>query len=119
MVAALIALALGVSPSVELTVTVWPHGRSGGSKVWTLRCDPPGGTLPLRATACRRLRGETRNPFASTPAGTVCTMIYGGPQEARVVGRFRGRPIRTTFNRRNGCEIRRWNRLSFLFPGRL
>jgi hypothetical protein len=33
-----------------------------------------------------------------------------------VTGRFRGVRIRARFNRRNGCEIARWNRVRFLFP---
>jgi hypothetical protein len=57
-----------------------------------------------------------RSPFAPTPAQTACTQIYGGPQEAFVSGRFRGRLIHSSFNRRNGCEIDRWNRVAFLFP---
>jgi hypothetical protein len=46
----------------------------------------------------------------------ACTAIYGGPQRARVTGRLRGYPVRATFNRTNGCEIARWDRVRFLFP---
>jgi hypothetical protein len=45
----------------------------------------------------------------------MCTAIYGGPQVARVSGTFGGHKVRATFNRRGGCEIARWNRVSFLF----
>jgi hypothetical protein len=113
---ALLALALGGSPSAELTVTVWPDGRSHGAQTWTLRCDPVGGTLPRRTAACRRLSAFPTNPLASTPPATVCTQIYGGPQEALVRGMFRGRRVWTRFARRNGCEIARWHRVAFLFP---
>jgi subtilisin inhibitor-like len=112
---ALIALVLGGSPSASLTITVWPEGRTQAASTRTLRCDPTGGTLPGRAGACRRLRAFSDNPFAPTPPGTVCTLIYGGPREALVRGVFRGRRIWTRFTRENGCEINRWNRLSFLF----
>jgi len=49
----------------------------------------------------------------------MCTEIYGGPQEALVRGVFRGRRVRATFRRRDGCEINRWNRVAFLFGVRL
>jgi len=57
-----------------------------------------------------------RRRFAPTPAGTPCTQIYGGPQEALVTGRFRGAPVRARFGREDGCEIARWNLVGFLFP---
>ena len=47
----------------------------------------------------------------------ACTEIYGGPQEADVRGTFRGRRSMPSFNRTNGCEIERWDKVEFLFPG--
>jgi len=85
------------------------------ARTYTLRCNPVGGTLPQPASACRRLT-QLRAPFTPTPEGTACSEIYGGPRIAFVRGRFRGRSISTTFNRRDGCEIARWNRVRFLFP---
>jgi hypothetical protein len=57
-----------------------------------------------------------RDPFAPVPKNVACTEIYGGPQVARVRGVFRGRRVRAGFDRTNGCEIARWNRVAFLFP---
>jgi hypothetical protein len=103
--------------STSLQITVWPNGEGhAGKRVWTLRCVPVGGTLPRRAAACRRL-APLRSPFAPTPKNVACTQIYGGPQEALVTGRFRGRPVHARFNRKDGCEIGRWDRVRFLFPG--
>ena len=119
MLVALLALALGGSPSAQLTITVWPTGRAHAARVWTLRCGPAGGTLPARASACRQLGRFSGNPFAPVPPATVCSQIYGGPQVAVVRGRFRGRFVYATFTRRNGCETDRWNRVAFLFPVRL
>jgi hypothetical protein len=116
---AVVAFLLGGSPSADLRITVWPQGLSHTATVWTLRCSPVGGTLPAPAAACRRLNGLPDDPFAPTPPRTPCTQIYGGPQVARVTGTFRGRRVRTTFTRRDGCAIARWNRVSFLFPARL
>jgi hypothetical protein len=103
------------SPETDLRIAVWPEGRDGDSIVWRLRCNPPGGTLPNARTACRRLLA-LRNPFEPVPENVACIEIYGGPQEARVVGTFRGRRIWVWFRRTDGCEIGRWNRHAFLFP---
>jgi hypothetical protein len=103
--------------STSLHITVWPNGQGHTPKrTYTLTCAPVGGTLPHRAAACAKLAG-LRAPFAPTPKQTACTEIYGGPQEALVVGRFRSSPIRARFSRKDGCEIGRWNRVRFLFPG--
>jgi hypothetical protein len=103
--------------STSLHITVWPAGvGQPGKKVYTLNCAPVGGTLPKRAAACTKLMRVAR-PFAPTPKGTACTMIYGGPQEALVTGRFRGNLVRAHFSRKDGCELARWNAVRFLFPG--
>lgn len=85
----------------------------------TLTCDPPGGDAPNAAQACAAL-GQVAavkggDPFAPTPVGQMCTQIYGGPQTAAVKGTWRGKKIDTTFARRNGCEVKRWNDLAVLF----
>jgi Subtilisin inhibitor-like len=117
---AVTALALasgGTAAPTDLRITVWPEGpEHGGAQVWRLRCDPAGGTLPRAATACRRLAALER-PFAPVPKDAACTQVFGGPEVARVVGTFRGRRVWVTFRRRDGCEIDRWNRHRFLFPG--
>jgi hypothetical protein len=102
--------------STSLQITVWPNGQGHTPKrTYTLTCAPLGGTLPHRASACTRL-AALKTPFAPTPKGTACTQIYGGPQEALVVGRFRESLIRARFSRKDGCEIARWTRVRFLFP---
>ena len=113
----MIVLAAILVASTSLHVTVWPAGQGQpGKHVYTLQCAPLGGTLPKRAAACTKLMRATR-PFAPTPQGMACTMIYGGPQEALVTGRFRGKLVRAHFSRRDSCELARWNRVAFLFPG--
>lgn len=102
----------GSSATTELTIAVQPNGSSGPTRTWTLRCDPPGGSLPGARAACARLKPEALRPL---PPDTICTQIYGGPQTARVRGRVDGRPVDTRFSRANGCEIHRWDQLRFLF----
>jgi hypothetical protein len=101
--------------STSLHVTVWPHGPRGPSREWTLRCAPTGGTLPHAVTACRKLAAMAR-PFRPVSPDAVCTEIFGGPQTAVVTGRLRGRRVRARFDRHDGCEIARWDRVRFLFP---
>ena len=103
-------------PWARLTITVWPQGGDAlESKRWTLRCGPVGGTHPNRARACVRL-ANLSNPFRPVPRDAVCTQIYGGPAEALVTGVFRGRKVVARFNRTDGCQIERWNRVAALFP---
>jgi hypothetical protein len=86
----------------------------GDAKVWTLRCDPPGGSFPHPERACEQL-DELDHPFAETPEDSICTEQYGGPQLASVQGVYRDESVTTRFDRTNGCEITRWNKHAFLF----
>jgi hypothetical protein len=110
---------LGAAPAAAATggtslqIAVWPQGSEGAPHMWTLHCAPARGTLPHPGTACLRL-SKLSSPFAPVPPGTACTMIFGGPQRARVTGTFRGHAVRATFNRSNGCEVVRWHRVAFL-----
>lgn len=98
-----------------LTITVWPQGVDGPSERYTLRCNPAGGSHPARAAACRKLT-SLRNPFRPVAKDAICTEIYGGPDVAIVSGRHAGRRVWARFERRNGCEISRWDRLRPLLP---
>jgi hypothetical protein len=103
--------------STSLHITAWPNGQGHTPKrTYTLTCAPVGGTLPHRLAACRKLN-VLKAPFAPTREDQVCTQIYGGPEEALVTGRFRGRLVRASFSRKDGCEIGRWAQVAFLFPG--
>jgi hypothetical protein len=99
--------------ATALTIAVAP-GNGAATRQRTLHCNPTGGTLTGAASACKQL-ARLRAPFAPVPSGAMCTAIYGGPQIARVRGTFEGHTVRATFNRVGGCEIDRWNRVSFLF----
>lgn len=101
--------------ATALTIFVWPQGLDGPSQKWTLRCNPTGGTLPARLAACRKLN-TLATPFQKIPQDAICTTQYGGPQVARIVGRYKGRRVWTQFHRRNGCEIHRWDRLRPVLP---
>jgi hypothetical protein len=101
------------SGMTSLEISFTPGGEAP-TKIWTLRC-PDGGTLPGAAEACEQLE-SLDDPFAPVPEDVACTQIYGGPQTADVRGTYKGRPIQAQFNRTNGCEIERWDKVQFLFP---
>jgi hypothetical protein len=110
-----------VGPSTDLRITVWPQGRdaAANARSYTLRCTPDGGTLPRPGAACDKLTSlaSRSRPFAPTPKGAMCTEIYGGPQQAQIVGTFRGKRTWVALSARNGCEIARAKKLAFLLPG--
>jgi subtilisin inhibitor-like len=111
----------GASPAAKkasLTITYWPNEQAPATyERWTLRCNPLGGTLSSRVRACARLTRLPLAAFAQVPKDMVCTQIYGGPQKAVVKGTVGTVRIWSSFRRRNGCEIERWNRFApWLFP---
>ena len=113
--AAAAALAVGcadaaTTAATELTVTYRAQGPDGPMTRWTLRCGPARGTHPARGRACRRLNDLGAAAFAPVPRDAVCTQVFGGPQTAVVTGTHRGRRVSARFNRRDGCQIARWNR---------
>lgn len=103
----------------RLVVTVRDAGdRADGT--FELRCHPDGGSHPDARGACGNLDRSTtwgRGPFAPVASDSMCTMQYGGPATAHVTGTWAGRPVDAHFNRRNGCEIARWDSLVPLLPG--
>ena len=104
------------APRGRLTITVWPQGQgAGGARRWTLECGPAGGSHPHPVRACARLAAVV-NPFRPVPRDAMCTEIYGGPQQALVTGTYRDASVNARFNRVNGCEIARWDRIAVLFP---
>jgi Subtilisin inhibitor-like len=101
------------SSSTSLRITFWKDSSKPLDRwSWTLRCSPTGGSLPRPARACTRLLAGGVKLFAPVAKNAVCTEIYGGPQQAHVVGTVKGRLVRATFSRTNGCEVARWQRVS-------
>ncbi|WP_432545737.1 SSI family serine proteinase inhibitor [Kineococcus sp. SYSU DK004] len=102
----------------ELTVTV--DDGAGAVSTWTLVCGEDGsagGDHPDAAGACAALQGQ-RDPFRPVPADMMCTQVWGGPQTATVEGTWAGQPVRASFDRTDGCQIARWDRLApLLQPG--
>ena len=99
------------TPETSVEVTLWPEGRSGASQRAVLTCEPAGGSHPHAQEACAAL--ESQGGALEPVAGDVaCTLIYGGPEEARIAGVVGGNAVDTMLSRNNGCEIDRWDRLA-------
>lgn len=102
----------------HLTVVV-RHAGAGRDGRYEVYCHPDAGHHPDVSGACRTLDTRTqwgRDPFAPVDPGATCTMQHGGPATARVTGTWAGRPVDASFDRGNGCEIGRWDRLVPLLP---
>ncbi|WP_030168748.1 SSI family serine proteinase inhibitor [Streptomyces sp. NRRL S-813] len=102
----------------HLTVTV-RHAGGERDGTFELYCHPGGGSHPDVRGACGVLDRGTRwgrDTFAPVPRDSVCTMQYGGPATARITGTWAGRPVDATYDRGDGCEIGRWDRLVPLLP---
>ena len=92
---------------VSLRIRLDPDG-SGPKAARTARLRCPS---ERRARACRALRAIPRSTFDPVPPGTACTEQYGGPERARIRGTIRGRAVDGRFERTNGCEIHRYERV--------
>ncbi|MFF7970405.1 SSI family serine proteinase inhibitor [Streptomyces sp. NPDC007905] len=102
----------------HLTVVV-RHAGTGRDGTYEVSCHPGAGDHPDVAGACRVLDANTRwgqDAFAPVAPGSTCIMLYGGPATAHVTGTWAGRPVDARYDRGNGCEIARWDRLVPLLP---
>ena len=83
---------------------------------WTLSClDGAEGSHPQAQAACDHLAGLER-PFAPLPEDVVCSQQYGGPQTARVLGRWDGEPVDLDLSRVDGCRNAQWDSLVPVVP---
>jgi hypothetical protein len=100
----------------ELTVEI-DRGDGSEAERYTLVCtDPVAGDVPDAAAACAHLRAMT-DPFAEPAPDQVCTEQFGGPQTARVTGRWAGADVDLRLSRVNGCRIAQWDGLGPVLPG--
>jgi hypothetical protein len=101
------------APATEVTITFWAEGPDGEPVEATLTCDPAGGTHPDPEAACGVLTANA-DALEPVPADAACTMIFGGPEQATVVGTVNGEQVDAAFERSNGCELDRWDRMAAL-----
>lgn len=100
----------------DLQVTL-DRGDGTEPEVYTLSClGEPDGDHPDPAAACAHLAG-LEEPFAPLDEDLACTEQYGGPQTARVIGRWDGVDVDVALRRTDGCAIAQWDSLGPLLPG--
>jgi Subtilisin inhibitor-like len=93
------------------------RGDGTEPETWTLTCVGfVEGSHPDPEAACEHLKALD-DPFAPLPADVACTEQFGGPQTARVLGRWNGRPVDLELSRTDGCRISQWDSLGPLLPG--
>ncbi|SOC50540.1 Subtilisin inhibitor-like [Blastococcus aggregatus] len=83
---------------------------------WTLTCVGfVEGSHPSAQAACDHLAGLER-PFAPLSDDVMCAQVYGGPETARVLGRWGGEPVDLALSRVDACRIAQWDALVPLVP---
>ena len=101
---------------IDLELTLWPVGLNGDSISWRLQCEPTGGTHPEADAACAALTAVP-DPFGKLAPPPRCKEIPGSSPEVAVLeGDFRGRKVRSTFERSSACVAGRWDRIAPVFP---
>jgi len=102
------------SGTAKLTILL--DNGFGVRTTWTLTCDPAGGTHPDSAVACGVLGANGTMALPEPRADLACTEQYGGPQKAKITGRWRGRVVNSQLSLENGCQVSRWEALLGLLP---
>jgi hypothetical protein len=106
----------GISQADNDLQVEYDRGDGTEPESWTLTCVGfVEGSHPDPEAACEQLKAM-EEPFAPLPADVVCTEQYGGPQTARVLGRWNGEPVDLELSLTDGCRIDQWSRLSVLVP---
>jgi hypothetical protein len=91
---------------------------------FTLACDPPTGTVPSPARACRRIAALVKDAISGEVISSdwealwlsgsriLCPPVYGGPEVMTVRGSFAGRPVDDRYTREDAVRGRpttRWS----------
>lgn len=112
----------GQGTKAELSVLIESPHR--GSVSYRVRCGPDGPSLqgaagidPSRACAALARPDVRERLIEGHDPQRACTMVYGGPERARISGTLDGRAVDATIRRNNGCGISDWdNLLSDILP---
>ena len=92
------------------------RGNGTAPERYTLLCgEAPDGDHPDAAAACAHLEG-LEEPFAPLSTDLMCTEQYGGPETARITGRWHGEPVELELSRTDGCTISQWEDMGPVLP---
>ncbi len=110
-------LPLGAGPYPVGTLDITVTHPDQDDLVYTISCLGDTATItPVvdglnEMIACERLGEDAVQTLLvdGPPADRMCTEIYGGPDEARVVGTLDDQAVDTVILRNNGCGIDDWD----------
>jgi hypothetical protein len=106
----------GIAPADNDLQVEFDRGDGTEPETWTLTCaGNVSGSHPDAEAACAHL-ADMDGPFAPLPGDAFCTQQFGGPQTARVIGRWNGEPVDLELSRVDGCHISQWDSLVPLVP---
>jgi hypothetical protein len=98
---------------VDLHFTI-TNGSTGPVKHWTLQCNPPRGTHPDPAAACRNLLA-VKDPFGDQASVKImCPMILASARRVIITGSYYGHKVDDQLID-GGCDIAHWVKLKKLF----
>ncbi len=98
---------------VDLHFTI-TNGTTGPVTHWTLQCNPPGGTHPHPAAACRTLLA-VKNPFGDQNSVKImCPMILASARRVVITGSYDGHKVDEQLVD-GGCDFSHWAKLRKLF----
>ena len=104
------------APADDSLLVELDRGDGSEPERYTLVCgDTPEGDHPDPVAACAHLEGLDA-PFAPLPEDMACTQQYGGPETARITGRWHGEPVEVDLARTDGCQIAQWDSLGPVLP---
>ncbi len=95
---------------------VLDRGDGTAPERYTLTCgELPDGDHADAAVACAHLEGMD-DPFAPLSPDLACTEQYGGPETARITGRWHAEDVDLELSRTDGCRISQWEALGPVLP---
>ena len=101
----------GISQADNDLQVEYDPGDGTEPQSWTLTCVGfVEGSHPDAEAACAHLT-TLEEPFAPLLPDLRCTEQYGGPQTARVLGRWNGEEVDLELSRVDGCHISQWDAL--------
>ena len=104
------------APAEDELLIALDLGDGSEPERYTLVCgEAPDGNHPDPVAACTHLEGLDA-PFAPLPGDMACTEQYGGPETARITGRWHGEPVEMDLSRTDGCRISQWESLGPVLP---
>jgi hypothetical protein len=102
----------GPAPKATLHVVESKHGTP--TLRWSLQCDPPGGTAPDPAAACRVLLADHGILHPVRRPGVMCPMILVNARTFTITGDWYGAQVHVHVVD-GGCDLGRWAKLTQVF----